>query len=158
MYSNDAKMMAKQPVYNEQPIYSGQPVYGNFMYGDQMMQPQMMPQTIRHQQMAYDSSMMEMMDRSHRRRRYSDDEDDQFPTKLNGSRLAAKFYCKNCHSVETSFVEYELGTGAWVVCLLLCCYFPPYCFIPFCLDSCKDVVHECPNCRANVGTAKFLFE
>ena len=37
-------------------------------------------------------------------------------------------------------------TGVFVVRLWLGC-----CLIPFCLDSCKDVVHICPNCRATVG-------
>ena len=51
-------------------------------------------------------------------------------------------FVKELRKHTTSIKE----TGVFVVRLWLGC-----CLIPFCLNSCKDVVHICPNCRATVG-------
>lgn len=67
--------------------------------------------------------------------------------------------CPHCHSDITTAVEYEVGNFAWMLCgiitliglfflgitLLGCC------FIPFCIPSCKDAVHVCPNCRQTLA-------
>mmetsp|Transcript_55130 Transcript_55130/g.63383 ORF Transcript_55130/g.63383 Transcript_55130/m.63383 type:complete len:169 (+) Transcript_55130:35-541(+) len=163
----------RQSAKPQAQVYNGQPVYGNFMMagGNPNMQYQQQPPMQYQQQpmmMARPSVMhpgmhggyssqnnsMMMMNPNH----YDDDDEDDHPASLAGSRLPSKFYCKRCRRSETSFVHYEIGTGSWIVCILLLCYVPPYCFLPFCIDSCKDVVHECPGCQSEVGHAKFLFE
>ncbi|XP_076095368.1 LITAF domain-containing protein-like [Mytilus galloprovincialis] len=61
--------------------------------------------------------------------------------------------CTSCRADILTNTHYENGTFAWVACIFLvfvglslfCC------LIPFCLNSCKDVVHTCPNCRVTVG-------
>ncbi|XP_075255738.1 LITAF domain-containing protein-like [Convolutriloba macropyga] len=62
--------------------------------------------------------------------------------------------CSHCQAMITTNVSYTTGVGAWVICLLICFFVGPWgcCFIPFCVDSCKDATHTCPNCHATLGT------
>ncbi|XP_077979875.1 LITAF domain-containing protein-like [Glandiceps talaboti] len=61
--------------------------------------------------------------------------------------------CPHCRQQIVSSVYFEVGTMAWLICFFLwfvgawCC-----CFIPFCMDSCKDAVHKCPSCNNHLGT------
>jgi len=60
--------------------------------------------------------------------------------------------CPSCQAQVVTAVDYQVGTFAWLLCLgmsflgLLICM-----FIPFCMDSCKDAVHHCPNCNNRLG-------
>ncbi|CAN9509961.1 unnamed protein product [Ophioblennius macclurei] len=53
--------------------------------------------------------------------------------------------CCNCVCTKT---EYKSGTFAWAICgglsVVGCCFFA---WIPFIVDSAKDVEHYCPNCN-----------
>ncbi|CAI2357725.1 unnamed protein product [Caenorhabditis sp. 36 PRJEB53466] len=68
---------------------------------------------------------------------------EQFPTKLQ---------CPYCRQDIVTHTKPVYGLLTWILFAALflfgcwCC-----CFLPFCVRSCKDVVHRCPNCRAMIG-------
>ncbi|XP_070580680.1 lipopolysaccharide-induced tumor necrosis factor-alpha factor homolog [Ptychodera flava] len=74
-------------------------------------------------------------------------------TVKNFGANATNTTCQHCRQQILTRVEYEVGTMTWLACFLLwfvglwCC-----CFIPFCMDNCKDAVHYCPNCSNHLGT------
>ncbi|XP_076073539.1 uncharacterized protein LOC143045110 isoform X3 [Mytilus galloprovincialis] len=57
--------------------------------------------------------------------------------------------CPHCRAQVITATQYETGTFAWIICLVLCIVGCDLgcCFIPFCVDGCKDVIHTCPSCR-----------
>ncbi|KAJ1373296.1 hypothetical protein KIN20_035657 [Parelaphostrongylus tenuis] len=61
--------------------------------------------------------------------------------------------CPHCHHQIVSRISPKSGLLTWVLCggLALfgcwCC-----CCIPFCVDSCQDTEHHCPNCGKLLGT------
>lgn len=65
--------------------------------------------------------------------------------------------CPQCQADVLTSTHYETGGFAWMIfgmlaiagCFVIVTWF--FCCIPFCLDSCKDVVHTCPNCHAVIG-------
>ncbi|XP_021350481.1 lipopolysaccharide-induced tumor necrosis factor-alpha factor homolog isoform X2 [Mizuhopecten yessoensis] len=61
--------------------------------------------------------------------------------------------CPFCQAQIVTSTTYVTGTLAWLICgiLLLLGFWLGCCLIPFCIDGCKDVVHNCPNCRQQVG-------
>ncbi|EDO42963.1 predicted protein, partial [Nematostella vectensis] len=59
--------------------------------------------------------------------------------------------CPYCQATIVTATSYVPGTCAWLICLVIFCFFWPCCFLPFVLDGCKDVVHSCPNCQRQVG-------
>ncbi|XP_062610131.1 lipopolysaccharide-induced tumor necrosis factor-alpha factor homolog [Saccostrea cucullata] len=61
--------------------------------------------------------------------------------------------CPQCGSSILTSLEYEAGTLTWIMCffLMFIGLFLGCCFIPFCLDGCKDIAHICPNCKKEVG-------
>ncbi|EDO33373.1 predicted protein, partial [Nematostella vectensis] len=61
--------------------------------------------------------------------------------------------CPTCHATIVTATDYVTGTLTWLACFGLCIIGCDLgcCFIPFCVDSMKDVVHTCPNCRSQVG-------
>ncbi|XP_071130198.1 LITAF domain-containing protein-like [Mytilus edulis] len=61
--------------------------------------------------------------------------------------------CPACQKNIITGTRKEIGTMTWLACLGLClvgCNIG-CCFIPFCVDSCKDTVHDCPSCQTVVG-------
>ncbi|XP_064644660.1 LITAF domain-containing protein-like [Lineus longissimus] len=61
--------------------------------------------------------------------------------------------CQHCQAHVTSAVSYTNGMMVWVICGVLAFVglWIGCCLIPFCLNSCKNVVHTCPNCHQIMG-------
>ncbi|XP_050394199.2 cell death-inducing p53-target protein 1 homolog isoform X3 [Patella vulgata] len=61
--------------------------------------------------------------------------------------------CPHCRADVVTATRYEIGTLTWIVCLVLCLVGCDLgcCFIPFCVDGCKDVIHSCPNCQQTIS-------
>ncbi|XP_066517192.1 lipopolysaccharide-induced tumor necrosis factor-alpha factor homolog [Hoplias malabaricus] len=54
-------------------------------------------------------------------------------------------YCQHDVVTVTRFIN---GTLVWIIFgTLLLFLIWPFCLIPFCVHSCQDVEHSCPNCR-----------
>ncbi|XP_027132826.1 cell death-inducing p53-target protein 1 homolog isoform X3 [Larimichthys crocea] len=67
----------------------------------------------------------------------------------------AQMTCPHCQTSALTRTEYRNGTRTWVCCVLIglfLCW--PCCFMPFCMDSCKDEVHVCPSCNNVLYTDK----
>ncbi|CAD8110490.1 unnamed protein product [Paramecium sonneborni] len=68
--------------------------------------------------------------------------------------------CACCQRQVQTQVTYEVGTGAYAIGGLLaavglwlgCCLIP--CFV----QDCKDAIHFCPACQAQIGKKRFLFD
>ena len=73
----------------------------------------------------------------------------QATTDLRHCRRPVVCRCPSCGHTAATNVAHFNGAGAWLACLGLClvgCNLG-CCFIPFCVEDCKDVVHSCSNCQ-----------
>jgi len=81
-------------------------------------------------------------------------------TEVRGT-ISGQFWCLNCNKVQTSEVESRIGKGTWITAIGIAvvtswcclCFLAP---IPLCFDCSKDSVHQCPQCRREVGRTNFL--
>ncbi|XP_034544298.1 lipopolysaccharide-induced tumor necrosis factor-alpha factor homolog [Notolabrus celidotus] len=66
------------------------------------------------------------------------------PTVLQG-----RMVCPHCQNSVVTDLEHKIGFNNWISCFVLgasvMCL--PFCWIPFCVKSCKDVEHSCPRCH-----------
>ncbi|KAM9393640.1 lipopolysaccharide-induced tumor necrosis factor-alpha factor homolog isoform 2-T2 [Pholidichthys leucotaenia] len=62
--------------------------------------------------------------------------------------VPAPVKCPYCNQEVVTAIDYAPGLLAWFVCgglaLIGCCLCS---WIPFCVDSFKDVEHYCPSCK-----------
>ncbi|XP_038619507.1 LITAF domain-containing protein [Tachyglossus aculeatus] len=65
------------------------------------------------------------------------------------SDVPARVTCPSCHQSVVTRIVHHVGLMAWLIsgglCLVGC--WLGCCLIPFCVDSCQDVDHFCPNCQ-----------
>jgi lipopolysaccharide-induced tumor necrosis factor-alpha factor len=66
----------------------------------------------------------------------------EFPTETD---------CHYCHAHIHTQVTYESGALTWLMCILIGFLCICFAWIPFVVDSLKDAVHSCPNCKQVIG-------
>uniref|UniRef100_A0A2H8TKI0 Lipopolysaccharide-induced tumor necrosis factor-alpha factor n=1 Tax=Melanaphis sacchari TaxID=742174 RepID=A0A2H8TKI0_9HEMI len=65
-------------------------------------------------------------------------------------------YCYSCNNKIHTTTSINYKSIAWLSSLLMCvvgCFFG-CCLIPFCIDSCSNIKHKCPECDAFLGLYK----
>ncbi|EDS42499.1 conserved hypothetical protein [Culex quinquefasciatus] len=61
--------------------------------------------------------------------------------------------CPSCRAQIRTRVDHNSTTKTHIIAILLfvfCCW--PCVCVPYCMDSCKNADHYCPNCNAFIGT------
>ncbi|XP_033738495.1 LITAF domain-containing protein-like [Pecten maximus] len=64
-----------------------------------------------------------------------------------------RMQCPNCSQDIVTVMTFVPGVNTIVCCLIIALLGGVLgCFIiPFFMDSCKDVIHNCPNCQTKLG-------
>ncbi|XP_017776199.1 PREDICTED: lipopolysaccharide-induced tumor necrosis factor-alpha factor homolog [Nicrophorus vespilloides] len=60
--------------------------------------------------------------------------------------------CPSCHAEVLTSMKTQATTKTHLMALLLCLFMciPCVC-VPYCMDSCQNRNHYCPNCQAYLG-------
>ncbi|CAJ0576375.1 unnamed protein product, partial [Mesorhabditis spiculigera] len=66
-------------------------------------------------------------------------------------------FCPKCQMPITTRQNFVTGTFTWILVLITLVAFFPLAFVPFCLDSCKDVQHFCPKCKTMLSCKRKFF-
>ncbi|XP_011178871.1 lipopolysaccharide-induced tumor necrosis factor-alpha factor homolog isoform X3 [Zeugodacus cucurbitae] len=75
------------------------------------------------------------------------------PTFTPISNEPATITCPSCHAMVRTTVIRQPSTSTHLWALILCLFvcWPCVC-VPYCMDSCQNANHYCPNCNAYIGT------
>ena len=73
-------------------------------------------------------------------------------TTVQFHRYRQQVICSACRQLIVTKTEHRISGGTWCMCCLIFFIGGFLCFfIPFLKKSCKDVVHRCPQCNAEIG-------
>ncbi|CAH2063516.1 unnamed protein product, partial [Iphiclides podalirius] len=65
----------------------------------------------------------------------------------------ASAICKSCNNQITTTVKRKPSMKTHLFAVLLCGFgCLPCVFIPYCVESCNNLEHYCPNCNSYVGS------
>lgn len=64
----------------------------------------------------------------------------------------AAMTCPSCNQEIVTRVEYKSTTKTHLFAVLLCIVFWPCVCLPYCIHSCQNADHYCPNCSAFIGS------
>ncbi len=70
-------------------------------------------------------------------------------------RVPVMALCPRCKKAVKSVVSYRTGRGTYVSMLMTCLVVFPLVWLPYCMESCKDAVHECPECGMVLGISRY---
>lgn len=81
-----------------------------------------------------------------------------YSTPMYFGHTPQRLICMYCNADVITSIRYETGLGTHMMAGGLICIgcWMGCCFVPYCMDTTKDVVHVCPNCRRVVGTRRVL--
>ncbi|XP_063058678.1 lipopolysaccharide-induced tumor necrosis factor-alpha factor homolog [Engraulis encrasicolus] len=72
------------------------------------------------------------------------------------TEVPGQAHCPHCQKLVVTETRYVDGNLNRLWALILLFVFWPCCLAPFCVDSCKDVEHRCPDCRSVIHLYKRL--
>jgi len=72
------------------------------------------------------------------------------------SKHPTSLICQHCNTPVVTKPRAEVGTFTWLLAggLILVGLWLGCCIIPFFIDDCKDIYHDCPNCRNTIDVYK----
>ncbi|CAJ0934616.1 unnamed protein product, partial [Mesorhabditis belari] len=79
------------------------------------------------------------------------------PVKEAATSAPYQTFCPKCQMPITTRQHYVTGTFTWILVVVILIFFFPLAFVPFCLDSCKDVQHYCPKCSTPLSYRRKFF-
>ncbi|XP_055917052.1 lipopolysaccharide-induced tumor necrosis factor-alpha factor homolog isoform X1 [Eupeodes corollae] len=67
--------------------------------------------------------------------------------------VSSRVICPSCRADVHTKLQHEPTTQTHLMALCLFCFlcWPCVC-LPYCMDSCQNANHYCPNCNAFIGT------
>jgi len=141
---NTFMVQTGQPIIYTQPIVQGQPLTS-------VQYTNVMGQNVDHQQSAFivvaQPAAFEI-----------EENHDRLPSRVK-SRHPREIKCSVCHRRGVTTTKNAIGGGTWTVALaLFCCGCWPCAIIPCFMKDCMDVKHSCPNCGAEAGVNRYLFD